>query len=407
MLTTKTKILFVHHGKGLGGAPLSLFYLINGLDKKKYEPVVVFLHQSDVIHLYESAGIIVDGPLETMDFPHTKIWWLRWYHVITLLKAIKDTFKTAFFIAPAMLKKHKPDIVHLNTSSLVGWGYAAKHKKIPVVWHIREPLADGYTGLRKQFIKRSVATKATAIVPICHNDALPWKKNSKTTVVYNAVDPLRFDFALSAQSFLSENSIPNDKPIVLFLGGLSQEKGTHIILQAFKKLLITLPEAHLIIAGNFVAQPKQNSIKKWFPASRFAQNVHELIRDCGKNVHVLGPIFNVPEAMAASSIIVFPATVGHFARPIIEAGFMKKPVIATQVAPLQELVKNGVTGFLVDSTDIDAWKEKMLFLLTHPDTATQMGDAAFDFCTQTFNIKTHVQAIEKIYSQITHKGDVV
>ena len=47
----KKKILYIHHGKGIGGAPLSLLYLIESLDKQKYHPIVLFLHYSEVVDL--------------------------------------------------------------------------------------------------------------------------------------------------------------------------------------------------------------------------------------------------------------------------------------------------------------------------------------------------------------------
>src|SRR3990172_11595048 len=121
MESHKKTILFVHHGKGLGGAPLSLLYLIQGLDKNKYQPIVVFLYQSEIIDLYKQNNIQTHGPLHVMDFPHTKIWWLRWYHGFTFARALKDLFKTIVFTAPKIFNSIKPDIVHLNTSSLVGW----------------------------------------------------------------------------------------------------------------------------------------------------------------------------------------------------------------------------------------------------------------------------------------------
>src|SRR5277367_6848761 len=84
---TKKTILFIHHGKGLGGAPLSLLYLIQGLDKSKYHPCVLFLHDSEVIEMYKKNGIETFGPINIMDFPHTKIWWFRWYHLPYFFKA--------------------------------------------------------------------------------------------------------------------------------------------------------------------------------------------------------------------------------------------------------------------------------------------------------------------------------
>ena len=78
-------------------------------------------------------------------------------------------------------------------------GKVAYKKNIPVIWHIREPLADGYFGFRKWIIQKYVAKYSSKILPICKHDALPWKNNPKTHVVYNAVDPKKFDFNLMSR----------------------------------------------------------------------------------------------------------------------------------------------------------------------------------------------------------------
>lgn len=223
---SKKRILYVHHGKGRGGAPLSLLYLILGLDKNLYEPHVVFLYDSEMMALYRRHGIPVYGPVNHSDFAHTKIWWYRWYHPHHIFRAWKDLFMTAFVIAPRFLKLINPDVIHLNTSSLIGWAYAASARHIPVVWHVREPLAEGYLGLRKRFVRAMVARYASKIVPISQADAMPWAENVKTNVVYNPVDIGLFHPNADRSPFLTKFNIPADKNIILFLGGFSQEKGT-------------------------------------------------------------------------------------------------------------------------------------------------------------------------------------
>ena len=73
----KKKILYIHHGKGLGGAPLSLLYLIQALDKTKYHPVVLFLYDSEVVDLFKSKGIEVVDPINvfvvTFDIDPVKV----------------------------------------------------------------------------------------------------------------------------------------------------------------------------------------------------------------------------------------------------------------------------------------------------------------------------------------------
>jgi glycosyltransferase involved in cell wall biosynthesis len=398
------KILFIHHGKGLGGAPLSLLYLIKGLNAKQYHPVVLFLQDSDVIDMYRSHGIETVGPLNLMDFPHTKIWWLRWYHATTIITSIIDTYKTIFYYAPRIFELVRPDIIHLNTSSLIGWGLAAKRKKIPVVWHIREPLAPGYIGVRRAIVKKCVDTNATAIIPICHDNASPWQSNIKTNVIYNAVPENYFDATINPLHFLKRYHLTGETPIILFLGGISKEKGTHIILQTFDLLRQKLPHAKLLIAGNSnIIHEEVGLLKRFFPAARFKKQVTNLIGKMSSSVILLGNIQDVPGAMAASSVVVFPATVGHFARPIIEAGFMQKPTIASNLAPLNELIINDNTGFLINPYNFDEWANKLYLLLNDKTLNQHMGKAAHDFCLQHFNIKDHVKSVQNIYNTILSK----
>ncbi|MFA6262962.1 MAG: glycosyltransferase family 4 protein [Candidatus Babeliales bacterium] len=396
----QTRVLFIHHGKGLGGAPLSLLYLVRSLDRNRFEPMVLFLHDSVVIDLFKNEGITTIGPVNLMDFPHTKIWWLRWYHIATLVRAIIDLMRTILIRAPRIYAHYQPDIVHLNTSSLIGWALGAHKKNIPVIWHIREPLADGYFGIRKNLITKCVQRYATAIVPICHDNAQPWITSTKTYVVYNAVDEKLFDQETSPHSFLRKHHLDATTPKILYLGGISPEKGTHVILAVFKKLLVRLPSAQLIIAGSWDTKGASRlSPKRLFPTEQFKQQVQVLHNACGTSLKIIGPCFDVPAAMAACSVIVFPATVGHFARPIIEAGFMQKPVISSKMAPLDELVIHGKTGFLLSHDDEESWVEALFLLLTDSSRNKQMGLDAYAWCTTQFNLEHQVYAIQNIYQQ--------
>ncbi len=391
------KILYIHHGKGLGGAPLSLLYLIKSLDKTKYHPIVLFLHNSDAIDMYKKESIEIAGPVKRYDFPHTKIWWFRWYHAPYLLRSLYDTIITYLWTAEKWITQLNPDIIHLNTSSLIAWGAVAHNKKIPVVWHIREPLAAGYFGMRRWLIKKCVENFASKIIPICHNDALPWKNHPKITVIHNPVDPIIFDHAIDSTRFSIEGVAGgNGSQTILFLGGVSQEKGTLVILEIFEKLLHILPNAHLLIAGYWnLDQP--SAIKALFPANQYKNKIKEAWAKVQRAVTLLGPITNVPEAMAASNVIVFPATVGHFARPIIEAGFMKKPVVASNMPPLEELVIDGQTGYLITPTDITQWTETLYAILTNKKLQQSLGNQAHAFCFQHFALNLYQDKIEPIY----------
>lgn len=394
----KKKILYIHHGKGLGGAPLSLLYLIEGLDKTKFEPVVLFLHDSEVVDFYRLKGITVAGVVGLEDLPHTKIYWFRWYNLRPLFKSVWHYFKTTIFVANKWIKKIEPDLIHLNTSSLIAWAKVAKKNNIPVVFHVREPLSRGYFGIRRKIVTNLVEKYADVIIPISRNDSKPWKESSKVSVIYNPVDNNKFNKDILSESFLTKYKLSNNDPKILFLGGLSKEKGTLVILKVFEKLLKLIPDSKLIISGYFNLNVEPfYSIKRYFPAQRYNLKVKSILNKIGKSVIFTGPIKNVESAIKSCDVLVNPFTVGHFARPIIEAGFMSKPVIASKISPLDEILIHGNTGYLVDNKALGTWVEKLYALLTNKKLNRNMGQKAYDFCLKNFNVKDYSSKIEHLY----------
>ena len=397
----KKKILYIHHGKGLGGAPLSLLYLIESLDKEKYKPVVLFLHESDVINLYKEKNITVFGPVNRYDFPHTRIWWHRWFHFHHFIRTLFDTIMTFFFDGPSWIQKIKPDLIHLNTSSLIAWGMVAHRYKTPVIWHIREPLASGYLGIRKKIISWIIKKYATHIIPISKHDGIPWLTEKKTTILHNPVDPLLFYPAISGSNLKRQLQIPSQSPVILFLGGVSKEKGTDIIIKAFNQLLKKQPLAHLIIAGESPFNTcKKTSIKQYISPSYFyLKYIQKLCKPLHNQITFTGLTRQVPELIALSSVVVFPASVGHFARPVIEAACMAKPVIASSLSPLDELVVNNRTGYLLSPHDIPTWTNHLEKIITQPSLAKSLGDNGYCL-SKKFHIDTYSKKISVIYENI-------
>ncbi len=383
----KKVILYVHHGKGIGGAPLSLLYLIGSLDRRLYHPIVLFLHNSSIIQLYKDHGIEVVGPVDVYDFAHTTVWWFRWYHPWLLFRAYKDLFKTIWSVAPRILDKIKPDIIHLNTSSLIGWAYVAYKKNIPVVWHVREPLASGYLGLRRWMVTRAIKRYAHTIIPICRNDSLPWEKQKNVSVIYNCVDENIF--------IPSHKEVIASKPTLLFLGGTSLAKGFDVVLEIMNRVVEKVPNVQCLIAGPYHIPTLMQRIL----SSRY-RHQYRLLKKLKPRLSFLGAVQNVPELMASSTLLLSPFTVSHFARPVIEAGFMKLPVIASAIPPFSEIIIHEKTGFLILPEQYDEWARVVVCLLQDGQLRKEIALAASTFCKDRFSRATYKWHIERIYNQI-------
>ncbi|MBT4594428.1 glycosyltransferase family 4 protein [bacterium] len=399
------RILYVHHGVGLGGAPLSLLYLVKNLDREKYEPHVLFMQNSEAVQMFKDHGITVHGPINRAPFSHSVICWFKWYHPHRQLRAWRDSIKIWRTDAELWLNKIQPDLVHLNSSAAVWFGLMAKRMEIPVVCHVREPLARGYLGVRKNFLTRAVGRCATKIVPVCRNDSRPWRKSPKVEVIYNAASPEKFKPVEVSKSFLEKHRLKPSDPKILYVGGLSMEKGALHILRVFKRIVMRKPQVKLLLAGYWDFEVLRGSGFKGFlrrnlAAGRHAKKVQKLLFELVGSLRILGPVHNMPEVMSVSDVLVFPAQVGHFARPVIEAGFVGKPVVASKLPPLDELVIDKKTGFLVNPRNEVAWCEKLCNLLGNRELRERMGAAGLQQSMERFSLSAQALKIDALYERI-------
>ena len=386
---TQKKILYIHHGTGLGGAPLSLLYLINSLDKTLYQPEVLFLHDSEVINLYKTHGIITHGPVNRMDFSHTVMSWYSLRHIHRLVKSIIDSLITYFILAPRLLKQLNPDMIHLNTSTLTAWGLAAHKLTIPIVWHIRESLAPGYFGIRKTIIKKIIEQCATKIIAICATDGQPWRHSPKLNIIYNAVDTTQFN---------PTKYTTKPQKTILFLGGIAQQKGALFFLEVFTLLRKKMPEVHAIIAGNTTI-PTITLLHKLSGSATYYKKLKEKINEEKDALTLVGLSHNIPELLANCNILVFPAQVDHFARPVIEAGCMQKTVIASQSPHLKELIINNQTGILVAYGNHQDWVHALETILTNDAFNTFLATNAYRYCSTTFSLERQTILINELYKK--------
>ena len=404
----KKRILYIHHAKGIGGAPLSLLYLIRGLDLNRYEPIIVCLHDSDAANLYRKEGWKVIAGLGVIDCSHSTVHWIRWYRPDRIVWRLWSLIKTTLWVAPRLFREQRPNLVHLNTTSLSGWGVAAKLMKIPVVCHVREPLADGYFGVRKILLKYLIHWFTTAFIPICYYDASKLVPSTKIHVVYNFVDFKQFDKDLDGSEIRRELGISPENKIVLFLGGLSFVKGILVLLLSAEFFLER--NCSLLIAGNMrenISSSKRIILRilKYVKIKTFRVKVEEQItflknHYSENSVLLLGIRNDIPNLLASCDILIFPATAPHFARPVIEAAAMCKPAIASNTGGLRELIDHEHTGLLVDVGDSKSLGKAIHQLLDDPKRCRIMGEKAYCKAKSLFNSKKNCKMVMDIYENV-------
>jgi glycosyltransferase involved in cell wall biosynthesis len=389
-----TRVLYIHHERALGGAPLSLLYLIKALDRSKYEPRVICLRDGPAAELYRKEGLkvaIVNGP----DLSHTELVWYRWSRfpmlLLRLLRSIPLFFRLRRKIAEWTAQSQET-IVHLNSSTLVTGAFAAHSLGLPVVWHIREPLASGYLGVRRALLQLSIKRLARKVIAISEHDARQLGNSpalrQKLEIIHNFVDFHHFDHRLPCGPIHRELEIPINCPMILFLGGSTRVKGFEILVKALPAILGGSRHLHVLIAGE--VEPEVEA------------RVCDLLRDdeLKKRIHFLGSRQDIPQLLADSRILLFPSTVPHFARPVIEAAAMAKPSIASDLGGVRELIVSNETGILVPAGDARALARAVIELLKDEPRAYRLGMQGLSLARDRFDARKNAKATCKVYQDM-------
>lgn len=109
-------------------------------------------------------------------------------------------------------------------------------------------------------------------------------------------------------------------------------------------------------------------------------------KNCPPNMFLLGRVSKpeVEKLLGSADIFVHPSGLDVLPRSVKEASLMEKPIIASNVGGIPEIVKNNQTGYLCDIDDVDQWLRKIRFLLETPNVAKVFGKNARKFVGETF-----------------------
>lgn len=390
MKDKKIDILFIHHTKAIGGAFISMIKLIEALDKRKYSSVVLLLKDPDGIELLKEKGIkFIVAPQKFYKkyyqfFPHY-VPGMKWYNFLLLAIRSISWLLSRFYYSKKLLKDIDPDIIHLNSSVLTDFLYAA-NSKAKVIIHIREALADGYFGLRKAFIRSLIKKYADHIIAISHDNAARLKLPYKTSVVHNFLE-------IPNQDQLDEYET---KPKhILYVGGSSFIKGFYTLVDSLNYIDDNIK---IIFAGRY---PKENALKgfiKFLPKNiRFRKAKKKM--HAFKQVVEVGFTNNVYQLIMETEFLISPFTVEHFSRPVIEAFAHKKPAIGTDVVGMDEIIDHNINGLIVPKNNYKALAEAINYLCANTGLVKRMGENGYHKAKKLFS-PNNTKQIEKIYTKL-------
>lgn len=160
-------------------------------------------------------------------------------------------------------------------------------------------------------------------------------------------------------------------PTICFIGRFESRKGPDTLVRALPKIKAEIPDVMLRLNGHDTSDSRRPS---------FAAHLRGLAADLEVSANVdvnerWGSHQTVLDEMAASSVCVMPSRWESFGYVAAEASALGRPVVASDIPALAEVVDAGRTGLLVGPEDVDGWAAALVELLTDPARARAMGRA--------------------------------
>jgi glycosyltransferase involved in cell wall biosynthesis len=175
------------------------------------------------------------------------------------------------------------------------------------------------------------------------------------------------------------------KTIIGTAGRLSPEKGHEYLIGAMPYVLAAKKDAVLLVFGD---GPLRNDL------TRLAEKA-----GCGNSIHFLGFVPDFSSFLENIDLFVLPSLIEGLPNVLLEALAAAKPVVATAVGGVPDIVVNGETGVLIPPGDSRQLAEAMIRLLSDPGLAKAMGQAGKEAIRKSHSFDKQLQLLMEVYTK--------
>ncbi|HEY2888633.1 MAG TPA: glycosyltransferase [Candidatus Limnocylindrales bacterium] len=361
---------------GNGGAQEHLHNLVTRIDRERYQVSIISLSNGSAVRRLQRTGI----PVTVIDEPDDD-------------RAIEAVARE--------LRAARADVVHghMYRAEIVGTQAADRIRNRPYVVntiHSSRVRPEEDRGLLRRLTPKMdhLIAVSRSIVRKLEDEG---RVGAPVSLIYNGIDMQRFEDLEACCTLHEEYAIPEGAPIVGVVARLEPEKGHPTLLEAWPRILASVPDAHLLIVGEgsrreaLEAQAASLGLLGADPAHPTSA--------AGRRVVFTGRRDDVPAVTAALDIAVLPSYREAQGLSILEAMALSRPVVASAVGGIPEMIEDGRSGILVPPHDRDALARAITKLLVDHPYADTLGRAGKNLVHARFCVELMVRAIESIYDE--------
>lgn len=353
---------------------------VYGSDRQLLESVSAMRHDGWLVHVF----LPHDGPLrrllhqrgattEIIPFPV-----LRRSSVSPAgLLRLALQASAAMLRLPRAIRRLRPAVVYVNTITIPVWLAASRAARTPVMCHLHEAEEQHPIALRRLLAAplfmahRIIANSRTTRRVVA--DAFP-RLASRTAVVHNGVPgPPEEPSELRPRA-------SHDPARLVLVGRISPRKGVAEALEALSVLRAQGVDAHLDVCGT-----------AFTGYEAFAEQLQQRAAepDLVGHVNFRGYVHPTWDALASADLVLVPSWGESFGNVAVEGMLAARPVIASNVPALAEILEDGRTGILTPARDPRALAAAIDELLQDPLSAQRLGSTAREHALQNFSVENY------------------
>ena len=288
-------------------------------------------------------------------------------------RTILSRFHDAIVLAK-VLRSERPGIVHVNALSdlLVTFGVVhltnlrASRPAIIAMSHCPETWTVPW---RAWLAAKAMRLFADGVVSLAttHTDRLVNLGIARERIV-TIPNPYDMELMRSRETMCRQSPSPGAPPRIAYVAGICRRKAQDVLIRAASLIVREYPDVHFDLVGGVL--PGE---------SAYSSRLHEITAELklGDRVHFVGAVNHqkVMALLANSAVVAFPSRGEMMPRGVIEAMSLGKPVVASAVDGIRDLIQNGTSGILVRPDSVGELAQALCALLGNSATARSIGMA--------------------------------
>jgi glycosyltransferase involved in cell wall biosynthesis len=375
----RCNLLYVFDNMEFGGGERVFAQIINRLSVKKYKIMVACLPTGTFIEKIEGSGT----QIRSVD--------------------MRNRFNPGVILQlSSLIKKEKVDIVHSQgaradffarmAAKLAGAPNVVSTVPMPVegfdVNPIRKIVYKIFNRFSERFVDRFMVVSGALEKMMIEKHRI---EPQRVVKIYNGIEKDDFcitddEIACKRADFRNNSGFGGDIPVIGVIGRLVWQKGFEYFIEAIPEVLEKFKAARFVLVGEGELEDELKLKSKRLKLEN--------------KIFFTGFRNDIKDILASVDIFVMPSLLEGLPVVLLEAMAMGKPIIATDIDGINEVLENGKTGLLIPPKAPEALSEAIVNMLSHRDQAHQMGINARRVVEERFGVNIMVEKVEEVYEEL-------